>query len=687
MQSGASAALPLGTGPLVPLPANEERFRHLVEATPALTWSTDREGNVTYANKRLLDYTGLEGRTALDWSRESVHPEDYPQCAEAWHKAREDGDAYEIELRLRRHDGVYRWFLVRVVPLKDADGRVAEWFGSGADIDSRKRSEDTLRFLAEVSVALGTLTDFDATLARVANLAVPYFCDFCEVTVIEASDTVRTVATSHGDPEQERRTEEIKRRFPRVREGAAGVLRTGEAIWIPEVDAALLDRVASSTEHLELLRGLGLRSFICVPMRSQGRILGAISFATAKSGRTYSAFDRRVAEELASRAAIAIENSELLRALRETDQRKDEFLAVLAHELRNPLAPVRNAIEILRASHSPSPQLQWTHDVIDRQVRQMTRLVDDLLDVSRISSGKIELRKERVELSSAVRIALEACRPLIERGGHELTVRIPREPIWLDADLARIAQILSNLLNNAAKYTRPGGHIWLDAERSAGVAMVRVRDNGVGIAPEMLESIFEMFMQAGGRIDHSQGGLGIGLTLVKRLAELHGGRVQAKSAGIGMGSEFVLCLPLASQDGATADSGAHETANDPRIEGRRVLVVDDNRDAADSLSMLLEARGHEVRVAYDGLEAVGAAVAFQPDVVLLDIGLPKLYGYDAARRIRDARGAEVLLVAITGWGQDEDRRRAKDAGFDYHLTKPVDPEAINRLIDGAARKR
>ncbi|HEX3097096.1 MAG TPA: ATP-binding protein [Usitatibacter sp.] len=682
-------AEPLGLGPLEPLAANDERFRHLVEANPAIAWSVDARGKMTYANQRLFDYTGLEaGRDIDDWARQALHPSDYPTRADAWRKAREDGDAFEIEARIRRHDGAYRWFLLRALPLKDAAGRVVEWSGSGTDIDERKRSEENLRFLADASAALVEIADFEGTLKRIAQIALPGFADWAEVTVLDRSHHVRRLAALHWDPERTRFAEELERRYPIDEKGTARrAIRSGQAVLVPDVDEQMLREVARSGEHLELLRSLKLRSYLCVPMRSKDRILGAIAFATSESGRAFTEFDLEVVEELARRAAIALENARLVRELKEADRRKDEFLAVLAHELRNPLAPVRNAIEILRSLPPPSPQLQWTHDVIDRQVRQLSRLVDDLLDVSRITSGKIELRKERVELAAAVRIALESSRPLIERGGHELTVRVTSQPVWLDADLARLAQVLSNLVNNAAKYTRPGGHIWVTAERRDGEAVVCVRDNGIGIEPRMLSRIFDMFTQAGSAGAHSQGGLGIGLTLVRRLVELHGGRVEARSDGIGRGSEFVVHLPVAPGEGAAdtprekADGAAATPAS------RRILVVDDHRDAADSLCVLLKSRGHDVRVAYDGIEAIGAAVTFQPDVVLLDIGLPKLSGHDAARRIREARGEDVLLIAVTGWGQQEDRRRAKEAGFDHHLTKPVDPSAISRLIDGAPAGR
>ena len=676
------ADIPLGMGVLQPLAANEDQFRHLVEATPAITWAADAEGRVTFANNRLFEYTGLQpGEDVRDWARLSVHPDDYPERLEAWRHARQDGGAFEIELRIRRADGIYRWFLVRAIPLRGEGGRVERWFASATDIDERKRSEQILRFLAEASAALAEVTDVDDTLKRISRLAVPQFADWVEVTMKEPGGAVRRVVVNHWDPKRVQQAEELHRLHPQSEaSGVLKVIRTGESVFIPDVSDRMLQGASRSGEQLHMLRKLALRSYISVPMRSKTRVMGALSFGTAESGRVYSNFDLRTAEELAHRASIALENAELLQALKEADRRKDEFLAVLAHELRNPLAPVRNAIEILRASHSPSPQLQWTHDVIDRQVRQMTRLVDDLLDVSRITSGKIELRKERVELAAAVRSALEASRPLIERGSHQLTVRVPPEAIWLTADLARLAQILSNLLNNAAKYTRPGGHIWLTAERGDGEAVIRVRDNGIGIEPRMLERVFDMFAQVHRGSDHTQGGLGIGLTLVKRLTELHGGRIEARSDGPERGSEFAVCLPLSAEEAAN-DPSAKDASPQPIVAPRRILVVDDNRDAADSLSMLLHARGHDVRVAYDGLEAVGAAIAFQPDVVLLDIGLPKLYGYDAARRIRELRGDGVLLVAITGWGQEEDRRRAREAGFDHHLTKPVDPEAISRLID------
>lgn len=369
--------------------------------------------------------------------------------------------------------------------------------------------------------------------------------------------------------------------------------------------------------------------------------------------------------------------------LKESDRRKDEFLAMLAHELRNPLAPIRNAVHIFRGKGPPVPELQWATEVIDRQVHQMTRLVDDLLDVSRITRGKIELRKERVELAAVVSSAIEASRPLIEKWDHQLTVAIPPQPIYLEADSTRLTQVLLNLLNNAAKYMKQGGRIWVSAERQGDHALIRVKDTGIGIPSEMLPRIFDMFTQVDRSLERSDGGLGIGLTLVQRLVEMHGGKVEAHSEGPGKGSEFVVRLPLPAPREARrgqGDSGVRDRPLTP-TEPRRILVVDDNRDAADSLGMLLRMVGHDVHTAYDGLEAVGAAATFRPELVLLDIGLPKLNGYEVARQVRNQQGGkDVVLVALTGWGQEEDRRRSLDAGFNFHMTKPLEFAALQKLL-------
>jgi signal transduction histidine kinase/CheY-like chemotaxis protein len=396
---------------------------------------------------------------------------------------------------------------------------------------------------------------------------------------------------------------------------------------------------------------------------------------------------RRRAERelLQAKEALAVKTLELASALQESERRKNVFLAMLAHELRNPLAPVRNAVHILQVKSPPVPEVQWATEVIDRQIHQLTRIVDDLLDLSRITQGKIHLKKRIVDLAAVIEGAVEASRPLIDRAHHALTVTVPDEPVRIEGDFTRLSQVFLNLLDNAAKYTDPGGHIWIDAERRDDHVLVRVRDTGIGIPADMLPNVFDMFTQVERSPDRPQSGLGAGLSLVRTLVEMHGGTVEARSGGLGKGSEFVVSLPVAA---TRADRPPHRTeALAAPAPSRRILVVDDNRDAASSLCLLLQMLGNDVRTAHDGVEAVEAEEDFRPDVVLLDIGLPRMNGYDAARRIRAARGPDVELVAVTGWGQSDDRRRAKEAGFDIHLTKPVDVRTLQDLLAAHGGRR
>jgi signal transduction histidine kinase/ActR/RegA family two-component response regulator len=365
-------------------------------------------------------------------------------------------------------------------------------------------------------------------------------------------------------------------------------------------------------------------------------------------------------------------------SLREADRRKDEFLATLAHELRNPLAPVRNSLHILRLSLGDDPSAERICDMMERQVGLLVRLVDDLMEVSRITRGKIELRKEPVEVAAIIRSAVEASRPQIEAGGHELAISIPAEPLVIDGDLVRLSQVFVNLLNNAAKYMDDGGNIWIGAKPHGGDVYVSVRDTGIGIAPEMIPKIFQMFTQIDRSSRQAQGGLGIGLTLVRTLVEMHGGQVEVRSDGLGKGSEFTVRLPLTRQ--ALRPAPRSTPALSP-LPPRRVLIVDDNRDAASSLSLLLKLLGCEVAVANQGADALALLPSFRPAVILLDIGMPGMDGYEVARRIRERpEFREVLLIALTGWGQQEDRRRTAEAGFDYHLIKPADPNEIETLL-------
>jgi PAS domain S-box-containing protein len=416
-------------------------------------------------------------------------------------------------------------------------------------------------------------------------------------------------------------------------------------------------------EHFETVRVSkhGRRidiSLTVSPLRdSVGRIIGASKIARDITDR------KRAAE-----------------ALREADRRKDEFIALLAHELRNPLAPLRNGLQVMRLAGGDANALAQARDMMERQLEHMVRLVDDLLDVSRMSQNKMELRRSRVLLKDVVSSAVETARPAMEAAGHDLIIALPPEPIHLDADLTRLAQVFSNLLTNSAKYTEPGGHIWLSAERQGAEVVVTVRDTGIGIPSEALPRIFDMFSQVGRNIERSTGGLGIGLALVKGLVEMHDGTVIAASEGQGKGSTFTVKLPAL---GAHTSSLAAVPSNEGSAAGprRRILVVDDNRDSASSMAMLLKLRGNDVATVHDGVEAVDMAEKFRPEVILMDVGMPKLNGYDATRRIREQQwDPPPIIIALTGWGQEGDRVLSKEAGCDGHLVKPVSLPELEKLL-------
>ena len=389
----------------------------------------------------------------------------------------------------------------------------------------------------------------------------------------------------------------------------------------------------------------------------QGTLVG---FTKVKRDLT----DRKMAEE----------------ALKRADRTKDEFLATLRTELRNPLAPIRNSLHILLMASDKDPTLRRVSEIMERQVDHMVRLVDDLLEVSRITRGQIELRKERIELAGVVSRAVETSRPLIDAGQHQLAISLPTEPLVVDGDPVRLAQVVSNLLNNAAKYTNRGGQIWLTVRKEQDQASISVRDTGIGIPAAMQPLIFEMFAQVDRSSRRSQGGLGIGLTLVRSLVEMHGGKVHVKSEGKDLGTEFVVRLPLGPEDAPAGTSAAPRTASTV-LTRQRVLVVDDNRDAASSMGLLLKFLGAEVEVANSGPAALSAVESYHPAVVLLDLGMPGMDGYEVARRIRERpEFDDVTLIALTGWGQDEDRRRRHEAGFDHHLVKPADISSLQELL-------
>jgi signal transduction histidine kinase/ActR/RegA family two-component response regulator len=422
-------------------------------------------------------------------------------------------------------------------------------------------------------------------------------------------------------------------------------------------------------------------------VRSDGRrIIVSLTISPIKdeSGAVVGA--SKIVRDVTERRQLEDSLRQLATDLAESDRRKTEFLAMLAHELRNPLAPISNAARALRLSRGNDHALRSASEMLERQVAQMARLVDDLLDMSRITRGKIGLRKDRIELAPIIQQAVEAVRAQYKNMNHELTVSMPAQPVHLEADPARLAQVIGNLLNNACKFTDRGGRVSLNVEVADDQAVVQVRDNGIGIAAEDLPRVFDMFAQVDTSLERSRDGLGLGLTLVKTLVELHDGSVEAHSDGPGRGSTFTMRLPIASERvEPAADSSVDRSRT---VAPLRVLIVDDNEDGAESLAMLLSFGGHDTHKAHDGQQAVEAAERLRPDVVLLDIGLPIMNGYEVCRRIRrEPWGKTLMMVALTGWGQDEDRHRSAEAGFDAHLVKPVDHDALVKLLQSVSETR
>jgi signal transduction histidine kinase len=437
---------------------------------------------------------------------------------------------------------------------------------------------------------------------------------------------------------------------------------------------------------------LPVRSYLAAAVKSRsGEVFGGLFFGHPDTGK-FNERTEQLVVGVAAQAAIAIDNARLYQAaqtqianreraeqrLRDTDRRKDEFLATLAHELRNPLAPIRQAALVSRSPGATAEQKNWSHEVITRQVQHMSLLLDDLLDISRITRGTLELRKQHTDLASVIESAVETARPAMDAKRHRLSVEMPRVPVQIEADPLRLSQVLSNLLTNAAKYTDPEGQIRLDSEIIGAEVVIRVVDNGIGISPEALPNIFQMFSQVKSVQDRSDGGLGIGLALSRGLIALHSGRLEAHSAGLGRGSTFSVHLPASL--GTATDPVTAPAPTSAGTRRRRVLVADDNLDAGESLAMLLRLDGHEVELASNGPDALQVFERTKPDVAILDIGMPGLSGYEVAQRIRGNGNNDVLLIAVTGWGQDADKARAVNAGFDYHFTKPVDPAALSALL-------
>jgi signal transduction histidine kinase/ActR/RegA family two-component response regulator len=569
-----------------------------------------------------------------------------------------------------------RVLVARWIAKQATDEAIREGKQLRRNVADRKKAEEALTFLANASATLAALVDRESALRQAARLPIPFLADWCVVYVIDQHGAIDYHAHAHVDPEQDKLLAEMLSKFPLdwdSNTATVRALRTGKSQLMEDLPEPLLTSFTQSEEHRAMVDVLSPHAVISVPLKIRDRTIGVIGLVACDQKRRYTQREVALAESLAQRVAVAVDNARLFHAVKEANRQKDDFLAMLAHELRNPLAAIRYAVAL--GQMSPEESAEEMLGIIDRQTGNLAHLIDDLLDVSRISRDKVTLRRERVNLAACVEGAAATVRPLIGEKRHELNLEMPDSPIHVFVDPTRTEQIIANLLTNAAKYTNKGGNITVRASTENGEAVIQVIDTGIGLPPEMLHRVFDLFAQADRTLDRSQGGLGIGLTVARKLAEMHGGSIAADSEGLGCGSTFTVRLPLAEPTAETEDRTPDKFSVDD-IGRRKILIVDDNRDTAAACASLFKALGHDVQTAYDGVAALELARTYRPEAIFLDIGLPGMNGYDVVKVLRNEGFTDEVIVAVSGYGQPEDRQRSHDAGFDEHLVKPVHQDAL-----------
>lgn len=655
--------------------------------------TSDTGGIVTFLNPAAVELTGWSAAEAQGRPLSEV----FALLDERTRSPRENpvqmllqrGSAVELgsDTLLVRKDGSEVAIAESAAPIKATSGELAGVVLVFRDVTAERRELERREFLSRAMLELNASLDYERTLATIARLAVPRIADWCAVDVVEGSG-LRRLAVAHVDAAKVEQVHEIQRRYPsdpNAERGTAKVVRTGQAEMVPRIGREMLAAVAKDAEHLRLILALELHSYVAVPLIHAGAPLGVITLVMAESKREYDERDLALARDLADRAANAVTNARLFRAAEQArseavlaNRAKDDFLAILGHELRNPLAPIVTALELMEQRGGTDNQRE--RRVIERQVKHVVRLVDDLLDVARIVRGGVTLSREPVLVEDVVDKAIELASPLLQERQHTLERSVP-PGLTLVADAVRLTQVLTNLLTNAAKYTEPRGRIQIRVEADSSSVSFRIADNGMGIAPEMLPRVFDLFVQAPQAIDRAQGGLGLGLTIVQSLVRLFGGTVRAHSNGAGQGSEFIVNLPNQIPAGAQKPPAERPSTAPGAGLRARILVVDDNQDALEMLVEALGILGHEAHGAADVNAALELAQRVRPDLALLDIGLPVMDGYELGRQLKSLPGLEgIKLVALTGYGQSSDREKSTAAGFAAHLVKPVELHAIGALI-------
>ncbi|RKH68756.1 response regulator [Corallococcus llansteffanensis] len=682
----------------------EQQHRALAEALPQIVWTAGPDGRPDYFNRRWYDYTGLPhwpspegGAREEQLLRGVIHSDDIPACLGRWSESRQAGAPFECEGRIRRHaDGAYRWHLIQALPLRNAHGRILQWLGTCTDIDDQKRASETLSFLSEASTMLTASLEMSVTLERLSALIVPRLGDWCAVYLLEDNGPARQVMFAHADPSQVPRLRELHRAFPppsTALHGYPRVLRTGEAELVPELTDAMVQEALGPLEEpgdAQLRPG----SWIVVPLWAQRRIFGALKVCTLRPGRRYTARDLELVQELARRAEIAIDNARLFEMAKaehlvaeQANRAKDEFLAAVSHELRTPLMAMLGWTRMLRSGQLPPEKHARALEAVERNTQVQTQLIEDLLDVSRIITGKLRLEIRSVNPGECIEAALDSVRHAADAKGVTLRSELAPDvdPIHGDAD--RLQQMVWNLLSNAIKFTPKGGEVVVRLRRAEGCVLIEVEDNGQGIARSYLSQIFERFWQVDGSTTRKHGGLGLGLAIVRHLTELHGGSIEAFSEGEGHGTRFSLKLPLATDaQGKASPPPFLATARletpvlpVPVLKGLQVLVVDDEPDARELLTVVLESRGAQVFTAASAREGLEKLRLFRPQVVLSDIGMPGEDGYSLIRRLRALppdQGGQTPAIALTAFARMEDRTRALLAGFQMHVPKPIEPAEL-----------